>query len=150
MKSGWSSIWGSIQRAFTAPKAQLKGTDRLGNQYFEVPENRLHHHLKSKRYFVPAPGQQWSSERSPEWESWLRYRREQPPSADEIEYNEQMALMKKTNASALNADRMKSNEIGGNKLSVGQPFDAKEVRQRTEFPNRPDLQQIAGGASVNK
>ena len=41
----------------------------------------------------------------PEWESWLRYRRQQPPTTEEIILNEQIAETKKTNANQLKLQR---------------------------------------------
>lgn len=133
--SNLSQIVNSIRRVFQAPKPELRGVDRQGNSYYEVNENRLHHGLKTKRYFVPGQGQQWNSPMSPEWETWLRYQREQVPSMEEIIHNEQIAETKKSNAYRLNLQRQQEQSLPQSRQQL------KTIKKsESSFPSYPDLE----------
>lgn len=55
------------------------------------------------RWFDPAVKDDFQQEIPAEWEAWLRYRRAQPPTEDEIKSSYALMMLKKKNAQALEA-----------------------------------------------
>lgn len=88
------------------PPSVHVGTDYLGNEYFEqygvgVHERRLEGKEMPKRWFFPKDEDSWDTDIPPEWEAWLRYRRLEQPTAEEIYLNMAVAHAKKINAKKL-------------------------------------------------
>jgi len=101
------------------------GKDRFGNQFFEIPANPSIGKRKVARYFKPS-GEELSnfdSQMPAEWESWLRGRRDVPPTEEELMSNQAIAEMKKKNAAELEGQRAKPGDGGDTpKLDKGQEF----------------------------
>ncbi|KZC10508.1 hypothetical protein WN55_01945 [Dufourea novaeangliae] len=97
MKLIWKHFVASLKPNFNRPK--LIGTD-----YFDDHEQE-----------IPA-----------EWESWLRYRRTEPPTIEEIETNYQIAKLKKENAAKIAA------KFANSKSETPQLLNAKKGQQ--SFP----------------
>jgi len=55
------------------------------------------------RWFDPATKEDFQQEVPAEWEAWLRHRRNEPPTEDEIKASYALMLLKKKNAAALEA-----------------------------------------------
>ena len=95
----------------TSPET-LVGVDYKGNRYFEqvggsVHERKLDGAVMPKRWFLPSGDEEenWDNYVPPEWEAWLRYRRTDPPTEDEINKNLAVAYLKQVNAAKLEASR---------------------------------------------
>jgi len=76
------------------PERVLAGKDLDGNTYFEIPAQRyflgLLSQTKPKRIVVPPSAIQRAStsyEVTTEWNSWLRYNRQDAPTLDELKDN---------------------------------------------------------------
>ena len=80
-------IWGNF-----------KGSDYYGNKYYEIPANPSEGKRKSSRWFVPTNKEDFDQEMPAEWESWLRFRRNEPPTEEELLRNLSIMETKKKNA----------------------------------------------------
>lgn len=76
----------------------LKGTDYHGTKYYEIPPNPSIGKRKASRWFEPTEKDNFDQEMPAEWESWLRGRRTDPPSEEELMKNLAIMEMKKKNA----------------------------------------------------
>uniref|UniRef100_A0A1L8E161 Putative mimitin mitochondrial n=1 Tax=Nyssomyia neivai TaxID=330878 RepID=A0A1L8E161_9DIPT len=83
-------------------KGDLIGEDTFGNKFYEISANQGR--AKRARYFEP-PGKEdgFDHEMSAEWEAWLRGRRQEAPTPEELLQNLAIAEMKKHNAAQLEA-----------------------------------------------
>lgn len=72
------------------------GIDAQGNKYFEIPADPQGGRRLPRRWFVPIDEEKGIP--TPEWSQWLRGRRNEPPTHEEILYNEAIANTKKVNA----------------------------------------------------
>lgn len=77
------------------------GEDYFGNKYYEIPANPSIGKRKPSRWFEPAKKEAFDQELTAEWEAWLRFRREEPPTREELVRNLQIMEMKKKNAAEL-------------------------------------------------
>ncbi|XP_055904429.1 NADH dehydrogenase [ubiquinone] 1 alpha subcomplex assembly factor 2 [Eupeodes corollae] len=94
------------------------GEDYFGNKYFEIPANPSIGKRKPSRWFEPADKEAFDQEMTAEWEAWLRFRREEPPTREELVRNLQIIELKKRNAAELDKihgtseERKTKSEIG--------------------------------------
>ena len=63
---------------------QIVGKDHLGNVYYEEPTSRPGGMRKTKRFYEPVSSQDFDKPIPPEWFAWLNYRREDPPTQEQI------------------------------------------------------------------
>ncbi|CAL8096432.1 unnamed protein product [Orchesella dallaii] len=82
-------------------KGNLIGKDSFGNKYFEIPADPSIGKRRDARWFEPVIKDKHDQEMPAEWESWLRGRRKQPPTTEEVLRNQAIADMKKINAAEL-------------------------------------------------
>lgn len=115
------------------------GTDLFGNKYFEIAADPAGGRRKTARYFEPPEKNDFEHEQSPEWESWLRGRRNDPPSMDEMQKNESFKLMKQKKAQAIGAGSVKQSSDPDNNLMV----EAK--RGPESFPTYGDEYEVSAG-----
>jgi NADH dehydrogenase [ubiquinone] 1 alpha subcomplex assembly factor 2 len=59
------------------------GTDHFGTKYFEHINSKSEY-KRSRRYFVPIDKTNFEQDLPCEWESWLRHRRADPPTNEEV------------------------------------------------------------------
>ena len=81
-------------------KPVLMGVDYLGTKYYEVPKIKSIHN-KINRYFVPIVKENFEQEIPAEWEAWLRNRRKEPPTEEEVNKNYDMILTKRQKAAEI-------------------------------------------------
>ncbi|XP_011169416.1 NADH dehydrogenase [ubiquinone] 1 alpha subcomplex assembly factor 2 isoform X2 [Solenopsis invicta] len=98
MKILWNSFISSLKPRYFRRK--LIGEDYYGTKYYEE-EIRYSTRKRPPRYFIPVNKDNFEQELPAEWEAWLRYRRKEPPTREEIEANYQLAMTKKENAAKL-------------------------------------------------
>lgn len=79
------------------------GEDYFGNKYYEIPPNPSIGKRKASRWFEPSDKEAFDQELTAEWEAWLRGRRVEPPTKEELVKNLQIMEMKKRNAAELDA-----------------------------------------------
>ncbi|KAJ8921640.1 hypothetical protein NQ315_010549 [Exocentrus adspersus] len=85
-------------------RGNLMGSDYFGNKYYEIPPNPSVGKRKPSRWFKPPKKDDFMQEMPAEWEAWLRMRRKEPPSEEEIMKNLAIMQMKKKNAVEIDAN----------------------------------------------
>ncbi|XP_022903784.1 NADH dehydrogenase [ubiquinone] 1 alpha subcomplex assembly factor 2 [Onthophagus taurus] len=75
----------------------LIGKDYHGTKYFEIPADPSLGRRR-ERWFEPINKENFEQELPPEWQAWLRGKRREPPTEDEIDRNLALIHMKKINA----------------------------------------------------
>lgn len=92
----WKHFIASIKPS-SLSRPTLIGQDYYGTKYYESTSARK----KASRYFVPINKDDFEQEIPAEWESWLRYRRKNPPTEEEIKKNYEIAMIKKEKAAEI-------------------------------------------------
>lgn len=115
------------------------GSDAQGNKYFETPADPQGGRRMPRRWFVPVDVD--TGVPTPEWSQWLRGRRAEPPTNEEIAYNESISNMKKVNAEniaqKLRLTSSNHNETECQPNSKGFPDLSKKFeRQPGQFKNK--------------
>uniref|UniRef100_A0A1B6JJ22 NADH dehydrogenase [ubiquinone] 1 alpha subcomplex subunit 12 n=1 Tax=Homalodisca liturata TaxID=320908 RepID=A0A1B6JJ22_9HEMI len=119
-------------RKFTG---DLKGTDRFGNKYYEIEAGGNRN--KNSRYFVPVTKEDgFDQEKPAEWESWLRGRRREPPTEEEIASNYKLMMEKKRLAEEIDEKYKGPKET--------RPKEPLAVRGRGSFPVYPEYESVPG------
>ncbi|XP_061402570.1 NADH dehydrogenase [ubiquinone] 1 alpha subcomplex assembly factor 2 [Musca vetustissima] len=116
-------------------RGNLIGEDYFGNKYYEIPADPSIGKRKPSRWFEPADKEAFDNEITAEWEAWLRGRREEPPSREELVRNLQIMDMKKRNAVELE-------EKYGEKDAKGKLIQPQETYNT--FPKYNDYEIIPG------
>lgn len=93
----WKIVFQNFLKSLQ-PKVKEKpiGSDSQGNKYFEIPADPQGGRRLPRRWFVPVDEE--TGVPTPEWSQWLRGRRAEPPSNEEIACNEAISDLKKVNA----------------------------------------------------
>lgn len=129
----WKNFIASLKPQYFRRK--LVGEDFYGTKYYEE-EIRNSSRTRPPRYFVPVNKNDFEQEKPAEWESWLRYRRKDPPTREEIEANYKLAMSKKQNAAKL----LENSETESNKnlpasSSVSQSATSKSFPVYEDYKN---------------
>ncbi|XP_011882387.1 PREDICTED: mimitin, mitochondrial [Vollenhovia emeryi] len=111
MRVLWNSFVSSFKPRFARRK--LMGEDYYGTKYYEE-EIRYSARKRPPRYFVPVNKEDFEQALPAEWEAWLRYRRKEPPTREEIDANYRLAVTKKENAARLTEENRPRSEDTGN------------------------------------
>lgn len=117
---------------------RVMGQDYLDNLYYE--RNHSTEPNKVKRWYLPEVQDNWDRPIPPEWEAWLRYRRNDAPTCDEINLNIALAELKKIRAKEL---EMKELEMKGDRtplLSEGTSKPSAELPR----PEKSDTDRRVG------
>lgn len=121
---------------------ELKGTDHFGNKYFEISAGG--NRSKRSRYFEPIGKEDgFDAELPAEWESWLRGRRGQPPTDEEVMANYQLMLDKKKKALEIE-QKFKGLKKDQLELTAG------DIKKRTAFPEYADYEHMPGSKPSSK
>ncbi|KAM5191762.1 NADH dehydrogenase [ubiquinone] 1 alpha subcomplex assembly factor 2 [Mantella aurantiaca] len=85
-----------LQRTLGTVRKHM-GTDQYGNKYFYIPEQKswTGQAIKSRRIVEPMQKEVYKYELGNipiEWEAWIRGKRKDPPTIEEILRNEQVRL----------------------------------------------------------
>ncbi|GAU94882.1 hypothetical protein RvY_06584 [Ramazzottius varieornatus] len=139
---GWGFAWGHLKNSlkWTKSKKQFVGDDYLGNRYFEVVVTLGDEPARINRTFEAFNKERWEDV-PPEWEAWLRKKRDDPPSHEEIEGNLQLMRQKQLNAARLAAERLAAIE--------GAPEDFRKLEagggreDRVPFPTYSDVDDLS-------
>ena len=111
-------------------KQRIVGTDHLGNKYYEIPADPSRGIRRPKRGFENDKtdySESGTVEIPMEWQAWLRLRRDDPPTPEEVFRNMQIAEIRKQKGDA--ASRELSSQPDGS------ASDPKE-----KFPRYKDLE----------
>lgn len=112
------------------------GTDHFGNKYFEIPSGG--NRAKRSRYFEPSGEDKegkFDAELPAEWEAWLRGRRREPPTEEEVKANFQLMLDKKKKALEI------ENKFKGTKKEQTTASIEEEMKS---FPKYKEYEHIPG------
>jgi len=146
----WKIVFDNFLKSLK-PKAKETpiGSDAQGNKYFEIPADPRGGRRLPRRWFVPVNEE--TGVPSPEWSQWLRGRRAEPPTNEEIVYNEAIASMKKVNAENIAQKfRLSSSTMDDNGGDI-RGNDEKECKTNARgFPNMSDKFEQQPGQFKNK
>ncbi|GAB0087036.1 NADH dehydrogenase [Sergentomyia squamirostris] len=120
----------------------LVGEDSFGNKFYEIPADPANTRAKRARYFEPKDDKDaFDQEMNAEWESWLRGRRQDPPTQEEVLRNLAIADMKQKNAAKLDAA-----------LAQGKDLKVLEKEQKGmgSFPDYGDEYELSAGVKNKK
>lgn len=129
------SIWAMIIRNFINSlkprqiRGNLVGSDYFGNKYYEIPANPSIGKRKPSRWFEPPTKDDFMQEMPAEWEAWLRVRRNEPPTEEEVMKNYAIMQIKKKNA--IEVDK---------KAGAMTPLE----KGYETFPKRPEYETVPG------
>ncbi|XP_063699110.1 NADH dehydrogenase [ubiquinone] 1 alpha subcomplex assembly factor 2 [Culicoides brevitarsis] len=131
----WKNFINSFKSIGAQHKGNYKGQDNFGNKYYEIPADPSRGRRKTARWFEPLEKDNYGQEISGEWESWLRNRRQEPPTEEEVMRNLAIAQLKKKNAAILEA---KADAERGYKI---ENIDEKGI---SSFPKYDEYEQMPG------
>lgn len=110
-------------------RGTLIGSDYFGNKYYEIPPNPSLGKRRASRWFDPPTKDDFMQEMPAEWEAWLRGRRQEPPSEDEVMKN--LAIMQLKKKNAIEVDK-KAGQLTPMKTGI------------ETFPKHPDYELMPG------
>ncbi|XP_052526439.1 NADH dehydrogenase [ubiquinone] 1 alpha subcomplex assembly factor 2 isoform X1 [Tympanuchus pallidicinctus] len=92
MGRAWQALR-ALRLRLLGPEKELVGTDQFGNKYYRVPQHQTGAgQIKPERRFVEAVNRQAyqyeMGDFPTEWEAWIRKKRKDPPTIEEILKNE--------------------------------------------------------------
>ncbi|KAF0761208.1 Uncharacterized protein FWK35_00011258 [Aphis craccivora] len=129
----WKIVFENFLKSLQ-PKLKEKpvGSDAQGNKYFELQADPQGGRRLPRRWFVPVNEE--TGVPTPEWSQWLRGRRDEPPTPEEIAHNEAISNMKKINAENI-AEKFritdsKDNETKYQQNSKGFPDMSEEFERQ--------------------
>ncbi|XP_017886477.1 NADH dehydrogenase [ubiquinone] 1 alpha subcomplex assembly factor 2 [Ceratina calcarata] len=111
-------------------KPKLIGEDYYGTKYYEMQNAVNTSKQKPARYFEPVNKNDFEQNVPAEWEAWLRFRRKEPPTVEEVEANYKLQLLKKERAAQLEATYSEKKQ-----LDVPAKDDEKSFPVYEEYKN---------------
>lgn len=131
-------IWRNIKHTIrvTRTPETCVGQDENGTKFYErVPDQAKG--VKPLRRIEAADGDTWNApEVSPEWLAWLRYKRDDPPSPEEIEKNRIQSL--RVQRRAMELERARQGEKSTERLNLNPPKPNESNRR--PFPKYEDYE----------
>ncbi|MEQ2223791.1 hypothetical protein ILYODFUR_000810 [Ilyodon furcidens] len=143
-----SKIAGLLRRTFGVVRQHV-GTDHLGNKYYFIPEQKswTGTHIRAKRMVEaanPAEHEYMEGSIPMEWEAWIRGRRKEPPSIEELMVNESQREQIKLKAMeveekdlALQAKEFNEGLVATPARTVAKGHAAATVFGKEEFSEEP-------------
>lgn len=125
----WRSFVASLK--FKSSKARLVGEDYHGTKYYEDPAA-----TRRGRIFIPVDKENFEQEVPAEWEAWLRYRRREPPTTEEVNASYELMMLKKSNAAELEIKH--SAELEAKYKKEGKPLETP--KDAFAFPTYDEYQ----------
>lgn len=122
-------------------RGNLIGEDYHGNKFYEIPADPANGRRKTARYFEPKVKADFEQEMTAEWESWLRGRRDDAPTEQELMRNLAIMKMKQKNAAQLNGIHKANRDLKElDEIKTGPP-----VRGIESFPSYGDEYEVSAG-----
>lgn len=135
----WETFKQSLRRTpRTAQFGEYKGEDYMGNKYYELSARPDVGRRKPSRWFE-SKNKDLMQEIPIEWESWLRNRRDNVPTNEEIIRNRAISEMKKKNDEK---SKNKKHDSGTPHTSGERDFGTQHSGIR--YPRREDLEIYPG------
>ncbi|XP_059143070.1 NADH dehydrogenase [ubiquinone] 1 alpha subcomplex assembly factor 2-like [Physella acuta] len=152
-----SRILTNLKNTFFIAKSKAKfvGSDQFGNRYFEKAGDD-EHSMRASRFIEKKPGQDYSDipQIPVEWHAWLRGRRTDPPTPEEIEKNNAKNMQTKLRAQELEKKFAKQN-LSSDSGSQAITEDIKPPQTQHSFPvyeeyeYKPGQKYNKDGSSIN-
>eukprot|EP00088_Acartia_fossae_P003616 TRINITY_DN11533_c0_g1_i2.p1 TRINITY_DN11533_c0_g1~~TRINITY_DN11533_c0_g1_i2.p1 ORF type:complete len:184 (+),score=37.50 TRINITY_DN11533_c0_g1_i2:45-596(+) len=147
----FKNFWNSLKVGKRQKVGNLVGRDPFGNVYYELPaQPELGKRRPTRWYNAETTGRKdivsrdtWAgfdSDLPSEWESWLRYRRDNPPSDDEVLQGLALADMKKRNAAKLEVKRIDEMRAAGIEPEAPKPQD----HEKNFYPKYDEFEVMPG------
>jgi len=136
---------------------EIVGRDPYGNTYYQLPAQPQLGKRRPTRWYNTAETEKadiiakdlWAgfdSNLPAEWESWLRFRRTEPPTDDEVLKSLAIAEMKKVNAAKLEMAR--AEELKAQGLDPGPP--KLQDHEKTPYPKYEEFEIMPGESDDQK
>ena len=102
-----TNFWNSIVRGRHLDQAtKVVGEDIFGNRYYEIPADPSRGKRRGRRWFTNEASKHhdprnhestvgFDNEIPSEWDSWLRFRRDEPPTQQQVLQSYALAELKK-------------------------------------------------------
>ncbi|KAH9500355.1 hypothetical protein Btru_071582 [Bulinus truncatus] len=144
-------ILGNLKNSLFTVKQNDKfvGIDKFGNKYFEK-EGDNSHNLRASRYIKQNDETDWDIPEIPvEWEAWLRGKRKDPPTTEEIERNYIKMIQTKRRAEELDRkySQKKNSVVSSTSKDIAQ--DIEPSQQQNPFPQYEEYE-FSPGEKYNK
>jgi len=134
-------MWENFLKSTRRPPPILPvGKDNLGNKYFESKKDEASGR-RYKRWYEPFNKEKFDQEVPVEWEAWLRYRRNVPPTEEEIHKNESMKMSIQEKVKALQVKRQPDEGVPSTKLQSSEGIS---------FPDRAGYQKVPGEGHIRE
>jgi len=91
----WTRFIESLKPKNLTKKGKYVSNDYLGNTYYEIEADPSSGKRTPQRWFKPPSLSEWDRPLPPEWNAWLRLRRTEPPTDEEIQFNLMIESKKK-------------------------------------------------------
>ncbi|KAL0269446.1 UNVERIFIED_CONTAM: hypothetical protein PYX00_007176 [Menopon gallinae] len=126
-----TNFWNSIKPR--NPWGVQVGTDYNGTMYFEAELGPGSRRQRPPRWFIPKEKGNFEQDLPAEWEAWLRYRRKDPPTEEEVNANYEKMMLVKHRAAELEAKQ-------------SPPMIPKPPETINDFPKYDDLEAFPGSS----
>ncbi|XP_067140181.1 NADH dehydrogenase [ubiquinone] 1 alpha subcomplex assembly factor 2 [Centruroides vittatus] len=118
-------------------QGKVAGKDQFGNTYYEIPADPSRGKRVPKRWYKPEIDEDWEKEVPIEWEAWLRGRRGDPPTKEEIDKNYQTMMLTKKHAEKLAAEAEEKMGVKQIKAEVKSTKTQEKFKVIEEFESFP-------------
>ncbi|CAL1262315.1 unnamed protein product [Larinioides sclopetarius] len=138
-RSVWRMIITNFVKSFKLlpPEGKLVGQDHLGNKYYQASQNPHSMRKAGNRWFEPKVEGDWQQNLPAEWEAWLRGRRHDAPTEEEVMQNLALAKTKK----------IKGDEIAARDQTASH---SSNIEEKPRFPKLEDYEKEPGQFSNQK
>merc|ERR1711862_600720 len=128
---------GSVGRQLDQ-EVKVIGNDIFGNRYYEIPADPSRGKRRGRRWFTHESSNHqdprihtnvdgFDNEIPSEWDSWLRFRRDDPPTAKQVLQSYAIADLKKRNAADLERKRIEELTAEGRLLDQINQWTMKKL-----------------------
>ncbi|GIY64762.1 mimitin, mitochondrial [Caerostris darwini] len=138
-RSIWRMIITNFIKSFKLlpPEGKLMGQDHLGNKYYEASTNKHSMRKVGNRWFEPKVGEDWQQNLPAEWEAWLRGRRKDAPTEEEVHHNLAIAQMKKIKGDEITSQQQAKSQVNSiDENSQGFPKWEDYEKQPGQFSDK--------------
>jgi len=147
----FKQFWNSFKVGKRQKVGNVMGRDPYGNIYYELPaQPELGKRRPTRWYNITTDVEKeqgvkdvWAgfdNDLPSEWESWLRFRRTDPPTEEEVLKSLALGEMKKMNAAKLDMKRLEEMKADGRDTGPPQPQD----HEKTPYPKYASFEVMPG------
>ncbi|XP_064626769.1 NADH dehydrogenase [ubiquinone] 1 alpha subcomplex assembly factor 2-like [Lineus longissimus] len=132
-----------IKKSFVIYRTSEKyvGEDHLGNKYFEIQKDEKSGVKAKRSYKAHTEDPTAVGDIPTEWDSWLRWRRNDPPMQEEIDKNYAMMMARQARAQEQDMkDKLEAEE----NYEAGTVHRVEAYQDKSKFPTYSDYEQVPG------